>query len=74
MKPDSATASRFLLIGATLLPLGIAAGATGLRTAAAIVTLSGAAVLIAGLHTFGRAGADEGDPGETARPSKNDRD
>ncbi len=69
MKPDSAIARRFLLCGATLLPLGIAGSATGARIAGAIATLIGAALLIAGLHTFGRAGPDEGsaEPGPVSK-------
>jgi sulfite exporter TauE/SafE len=64
MKPDSAVARRFLLVGATLLTVGIALGATGSRIAGAVTTLTGAALLIAGLHTFGRAGPDPGRGGD----------
>lgn len=72
MKPDSAVARRFLLFGGTLLPFGIAISATGLSGAGAIVTLSGAALLIAGLHTFGRAGPDEGTTADDSPTSKDE--
>jgi hypothetical protein len=73
MKPDSAVARRFLMMGGTLLPAGIAASATGLRALGAIVTLGGAALLIAGLHTFGRAGPDEGKAADAGPASKDER-
>jgi hypothetical protein len=69
MKADSAVARRFLLAGATLLPLGIALSAVGAKVPGAIVTLVAAAVLVAGVHTFGRAGPDLG---EASRPDGGD--
>jgi hypothetical protein len=63
MQPDAAAASRFLLGGATLLPLGIALSAIGAPNIGSIVTVVGLAGLIAGLHTYGRAGPDRGRQG-----------
>ena len=60
MKADSDVALRFLLGGATLLPLGIAISATGEAMFGSLVTILGVALLISGLHTFGRAGPDQG--------------
>jgi hypothetical protein len=60
MKADATVARRFLLGGATMLPIGIAFAATGQSLLGSIVTVAGLAVLIAGLHTFGRAGPDPG--------------
>jgi hypothetical protein len=69
MRADSGVARRFLLIGSTALPLGVALAAVGARATGSIVTLIAAAALIAGLHTFGRAGPDLGEPGAT-NPAK----
>ena len=60
MKADAAVALRFLLGGATLLPIGIALSATGAASLGSVVSLVGLAGLIAGLHTYGRAGPDRG--------------
>jgi hypothetical protein len=60
MRPDAATAKRFLLVGATILPIGLGLSAIGQGQVGSIVTILGLAVLIAGLHTFGRAGPDPG--------------
>ena len=60
MQADAAVARRFLLGGATLLPIGIALSAIGEGSVGSIVTILGLAGLIAGLHTFGRAGPDPG--------------
>jgi hypothetical protein len=60
MQADAAVARKFLLVGATVLPGGIALAATGQGVAGSMVTIVGLAVLIAGLHTFGRAGPDPG--------------
>jgi hypothetical protein len=71
MKPDSAVARRFLMIGATILPIGLALAATEERAVGSIAMLGGVALLIAGLHTFGRAGPDPGRPSDAGRA--NDR-
>ena len=63
MQADATIASRFLLAGATLLPLGIALSAIGAPSMGSVVTVLGLAGLIAGLHTFGRAGPDRGNQG-----------
>ena len=68
MKADAAIARRFLWIGTTLLAAGIALAAVGVRAMGSILTLVAAALLIAGLHTFGRAGPDHGEQSE--RPSR----
>lgn len=60
MKADADVSLRFLLAGATLLPLGIAISATGEAMFGSLVTIVGVALLISGLHTFGRAGPDQG--------------
>jgi hypothetical protein len=60
MRADATVARKFLLAGATVLPGGIALAATGQSTIGSVVTVIGLAVLIAGLHTFGRAGPDPG--------------
>jgi len=60
MKPDAKVARQFLVLGTSLLPIGIAIAATGESFLGSFVTLVGLAVLIAGLHTFGRAGPDPG--------------
>jgi hypothetical protein len=67
MQADSAIARRFLLIGGTVLPIGIALGAIGAHVAGSVVAIVGAALLIAGLHTFGRAGPDPGKPADSGR-------
>jgi hypothetical protein len=63
MQADATVSSRFLLAGATLLPIGIALSAIGAANLGSIVTVLGLAGLVAGLHTYGRAGPDRGDPG-----------
>ena len=63
MQADATVATRFLLGGATLLPIGIAFCATGAPSLGSLVTLVGLAGLIAGLHTYGRAGPDRGKQG-----------
>jgi hypothetical protein len=60
MRADAAVAKRFLLAGATLLPIGIALSAVGQGQLGAIGTVVALALLIAGLHTYGRAGPDPG--------------
>jgi hypothetical protein len=60
MQADAAVASRFLLGGATLLPVGIAFSAVGLENIGALASILGLAGLVAGLHTYGRAGPDRG--------------
>jgi hypothetical protein len=60
MQADAGVARKFLLVGATVLPIGIALAAIGRSTAGSTLTVIGLAVLIAGLHTFGRAGPDPG--------------
>jgi hypothetical protein len=60
MKADADTSLRFLLTGATLLPLGIAISAIGEATFGSLASIVGVALLISGLHTFGRAGPDVG--------------
>jgi hypothetical protein len=72
MQADAAVASRFLLGGATALPIGIALSAIGASSLGSIVTILALAALIAGLHTYGRAGPDRGNnhPPETPAPSE----
>ncbi len=60
MQADATVARRFLVAGATMLPIGIALAAVGQSDVGALVTLGGLAALISGLHTFGRAGPDKG--------------
>jgi hypothetical protein len=60
MQADAAVARKFLMAGATVLPVGIALAAIGRSTVGSALTVIGLAVLIAGLHTFGRAGPDPG--------------
>jgi hypothetical protein len=62
MKPDAKVSLRFLLIGATLLVLGIALAATADEMFGSLLTIVGVALLLSGLHTFGRAGPDAGPP------------
>ena len=62
MKPDANTSLRFLLVGATLLVLGIALSATVEEMFGSLLTIVGVALLLSGLHTFGRAGPDTGTP------------
>jgi len=62
MKPDAKVSLRFLLGGATLLTLGIAISATGEAMLGSLSTIVGVALLVSGLHTFGRAGPDPGKP------------
>jgi hypothetical protein len=60
MQADAGVARRFLLVGATLLPIGIALSAIDEASLGSVVTILGLAVLIAGLLTSGRAGPDPG--------------
>jgi hypothetical protein len=60
MQADAAVSRKFLAGGATVLPIGIALAAVGQTLMGSISTLLGLALLIAGLHTFGRAGPDPG--------------
>ena len=60
MRPDATVARKFLVAGATVLPVGIALSAVGQASPGSVITLIGLALLIAGLHTFGRAGPDPG--------------
>ncbi|HEX9296354.1 MAG TPA: hypothetical protein VF881_10975 [Polyangiaceae bacterium] len=60
MRPDAIVARRFLVAGATMLPIGIALSAVGQSDIGSLVTIGGLAAIIAGLHTFGRAGPDKG--------------
>jgi hypothetical protein len=60
------------MIGATILPVGIAFAATGEHVIGSVITLAAAAVLIAGLHTFGRAGPDPGEPERDERSAERD--
>jgi hypothetical protein len=62
MKPDANVSLRFLLGGATLLALGIALSATGEAMFGSMITIVGVALLVSGLHTYGRAGPDTGTP------------
>jgi hypothetical protein len=62
MKPDANVALRFLLAGATLLPVGIAVSAIGGAMLGSLLCILGVALLVSGLHTFGRAGPDTGKP------------
>jgi hypothetical protein len=55
-----AFARRLLLGGATLLPAGIAVAAVFAPDLGSVMTLTALAILIAGLHLFGRAGPDPG--------------
>jgi len=70
MKPDANVALRFLLGGATLLVLGIALSATGEVMIGSFACIIGVALLVSGLHTFGRAGPDMGNaPPDASSPS-----
>jgi hypothetical protein len=62
MKADANVSLRFLLVGATLLVLGLALSATGEEMLGSLLTVVGFALLVSGLHTFGRAGPDTGAP------------
>jgi hypothetical protein len=68
MKADANVSLRFLLGGATLLVLGIALSATGEAMFGSLCTVVGVALLISGLHTFGRAGPDTGTAVPPAAP------
>jgi hypothetical protein len=57
---DSTFARRLLFWGATILPFGIASAAVFAPTVGSVLTLFALAILIAGLHLFGRAGPDPG--------------
>ena len=61
LQADATVARKYLLAGATLLPIGIGLAAIGLDAFGALASIAGWAVLIAGMHTFGRAGPDPGD-------------
>jgi hypothetical protein len=63
MQADATVSSRFLLVGATLLPIGIGLSAIGAPNLGSVITVLGLAGLIAGLHTYGRAGPDRGNQG-----------
>jgi hypothetical protein len=67
MQPDAHVALRFLLIGATLLAVGIGTAATGQGSLGSFVIVLGAALMVAGLHTYGRAGPDKGIPPQTRK-------
>ena len=60
MKADAQISLRFLLGGATILVLGIALSATGEVMVGSLCCIVGVALLVSGLHTFGRAGPDTG--------------
>jgi len=60
MQADAAVATRFLLGGATALPIGIALSAVGASSLGSFLTVIALAAIIAGLHTYGRAGPDRG--------------
>ena len=60
MKVDAVTARKLLVAGVTGLPVGIALATMRLTGTAAVVTLAAIGALVAGLHTFGRAGPDPG--------------
>ncbi len=68
MKADADVSLRFLLGGATLLVLGIAVSATGEAMIGSLATIVGVALLVSGLHTFGRAGPDAGSSPPPAVP------
>ena len=73
MKADADVSLRFLLGGATLLSLGIAISATGEAMFGSLVTICGVALLVSGLHTFGRAGPDKGATPPGAPPTDSSR-
>lgn len=71
MKPDANVSLRFLRGGATLLALGIAISATGEAMIGSLSTIVGVALMVSGLHTYGRAGpegAKETPPSAPATP------
>jgi hypothetical protein len=68
MKPDANVSLRFLLGGATLLVVGIALSATGEAMFGSLSSIVGVALLVSGLHTFGRAGPDGGKSAPPAAP------
>ncbi|HMI88967.1 MAG TPA: hypothetical protein VK550_33040 [Polyangiaceae bacterium] len=68
MKADANVSLRFLLGGATLLVVGIALSATGEAMFGSLASVVGVALLISGLHTFGRAGPDTGPSAPPAEP------
>jgi len=56
---DATTVPRkFLLAGALLAALGIALASAGRPTLGGLTSMAGMSLLIAGLHTFGRAGPE----------------
>jgi hypothetical protein len=61
MRERLATARQFLGWGTLALPVGIALSAVGQTLAGSVITVGALAVLIAGLHTYGRSGPDLGD-------------
>jgi hypothetical protein len=58
---DSNSARRLLLWGASILPVGIAAAAIFAPNLGSVLTVLALAILVAGLHLFGRAGPDPGE-------------
>lgn len=50
---------RFLLAGAIAAVLGIALAGIGRQTLGSLASVVGMALLIGGLHTYGRAGPEE---------------
>jgi hypothetical protein len=54
------TARQFIAWGSAALALGIGLSAVGQSLAGSVVTVVALAVLMAGLHAFGRTGPDEG--------------
>jgi hypothetical protein len=60
MKPDADVSLRFLRGGATLLAVGIAFAATAEAMIGSVSTIVGVALMVSGLHTYGRAGPDAG--------------
>ena len=60
MRAHAGTAKKFLIAGVTGLPVGIALATMRLTSMASVVTIAAIGALVAGLHTFGRAGPDPG--------------
>jgi hypothetical protein len=58
MQADANVARGFLLGGTTFLPIGIALSAVGSSSIGSVVTIVALAILVAGLHTYGRAGPE----------------
>lgn len=56
---DATTVPRkFLLVGALFASLGIALAGVGRQTLGSLTSIVGMALLIGGLHTYGRAGPE----------------